>query len=71
MGLNCALENEARNHPGHLEGVENSGSSSKTIRVIGGHPLLAQAATDAIHKWRWVPAGQETTEVIEMKFNPE
>jgi TonB family protein len=54
-----------------IEVIVSPDGSSKTIRVIGGHPRLAQAATDAIHKWRWVPAGQETTEVIEIKFNPE
>jgi len=51
-----------------MEAVVPPDGSPKTIRVIGGHPVLVQAATDAIHKWKWVPVRQETTEVIEMKF---
>ena len=54
-----------------IEAIVSPDGSPKAIRVIGGHPLLAQAATDAIHKWKWTPAGQETTEIIEIKFNPE
>jgi TonB family protein len=54
-----------------IEAIVSPDGSPKAIRVIGGHPLLAQAATEAIHKWKWTPAGQETTEIIEIKFNPE
>jgi len=41
----------------------------KTTKVIGGHPLLAGAAEDAVKKWKYEP-GPETTLVIEFKFNP-
>lgn len=43
----------------------------KNARPLGGHPLLVQAATDAVYKWKWVPAPQETTELIEIKFTPQ
>jgi TonB family protein len=44
--------------------------TAKSIAVRGGHPVLAQSAEDAIHKWRWEPAAHETHELIEVKFDP-
>ena len=37
-------------------------------KVIGGHPLLVDAAQDAIRKWKYEPAGGDTTTVVEFKF---
>lgn len=42
----------------------------KSTQVIGGSPLLAKAATDAIERWKWAPAPQETKEFIEFNFYP-
>ena len=42
----------------------------KSVEVKGGHPLLAQAAQDALHQWKWEPAPRETHETIELRFNP-
>lgn len=38
-------------------------------RVVGGSPLLVNAALDALKKWRFEPAPKETTEVVEFTFN--
>jgi hypothetical protein len=38
--------------------------------VIGGNPLLAKAAVDAIEQWKWVPAAQKTKELVELNFHP-
>jgi membrane protein involved in colicin uptake len=43
---------------------------AKFTQVIGGNPLLAKAAVDAIEKWKWVPAAQETKEPVELNFHP-
>ena len=43
---------------------------AKFTQVIGGNPLLAKAAVDAIDKWKWVPAAQETKELVELNFHP-
>jgi len=58
----------------HLEGkvkvqviISADGYVTNT-KVIGGHPVLAQAAVDAVKKWRFEPAPKETTEIIEMNF---
>ena len=42
----------------------------KDTKVIGGHPILAAAAEDAVKKWKFDPASAETTETVEFKFDP-
>lgn len=37
-------------------------------RVIGGHPLLVNPSVQAVAKWRFVPAAEETTQVVEFDF---
>ena len=39
-------------------------------RVVGGHPVLANAALDAAKRWRFEPASVESTGVIDFKFDP-
>ena len=43
----------------------------KQSEVLGGNPLLAKAAQDAVKKWKWAPAAQETKEVVELNFHPK
>ena len=43
---------------------------TKFTQVIGGNPLLAKAAVDAIEKWKWAPAAQESKELVELNFHP-
>ena len=42
----------------------------KSAKVLGGHPLLATAACDAIKKWRFEAGSEETTGLVEFKFTP-
>jgi TonB family protein len=42
----------------------------KEARVVGGHPVLANAALDAAKRWRFDPAAVESTGVIDFKFEP-
>jgi TonB family protein len=42
----------------------------QSIEVKGGHPVLAQAAQDALKQWKWEPASHETHEIVEMRFKP-
>ena len=42
----------------------------KDARVVGGHPVLANAALDAAKKWRFEPAAGESSGVIDFKFEP-
>ena len=45
--------------------------SVKNAEVRGGHPVLAQAAVNAVRRWRWEPAPRESHEVVEITFYPE
>jgi TonB family protein len=40
----------------------------RSSRAIGGHPVLVQACLDAVKDWKFVPAPEETTQVIEFDF---
>lgn len=42
----------------------------KEVKVIGGHPVLASAALEAVQKWRFETAPQETSETLEFRFDP-
>jgi TonB family protein len=50
--------------------VAPNGKSTST-RVMGGHPVFAKAAVDAVEKWKWTPGPEETREVLEIHFRPE
>src|ERR1700677_3876840 len=39
-----------------------------STRVVGGSPLLVNAALEALKKWRFEPAPKDTTEMIEFAF---
>jgi TonB family protein len=41
----------------------------KNVKVIGGHPLLVDAAVDAVKKWKYETAPEETTQLVEFKFS--
>ena len=41
----------------------------KDSKVIGGHPLLADAAVAALRDWKYVRANSETKEQVEFKFH--
>jgi len=43
----------------------------KSMSALGGNPLLLRSAQEAVIKWKWAPASQETTEVIELHFRPD
>lgn len=42
----------------------------KDTKVIGGHPILVNAAVDAVKKWRFESAPEETIKMVEFKFDP-
>ena|ERR1700678_4026947 len=42
----------------------------KSTRVIGGNPVLVQAAADAVSKWKFEVAQSETVEIIQLSFQP-
>ena len=52
-----------------IEVVISPDGHVKTTRVVGGHPLLVQACQDAVKEWKFVPASEETTQVVEFDFH--
>lgn len=42
----------------------------KTAKLVGGHPVLANAAMDTVKKWRYEAAKDESTTVVEFRFDP-
>lgn len=40
-----------------------------STKVVGGSPLLVNAALDALKKWHYEPGPKETTELVEFEFN--
>lgn len=41
----------------------------RSSRVIGGHPLLVQSCQDAVKEWKYLPAPEETTQIVEFEFH--
>ena len=42
----------------------------KDAKLVGGHPVLANAVLDAVKKWRFESGPQETTETLQFRFDP-
>jgi TonB family protein len=40
----------------------------KASNVVGGHPILADAAQKALKKWKYAPGNSETKALLEFKF---
>lgn len=53
-----------------IEVVVSPNGTVKEARVVGGHPVLANAALDAAKKWRFEAAAGESTGIIDFKFEP-
>lgn len=53
-----------------VEVMVRSDGGVKSTRVIGGNPVLIQAAVDAIGKWKFEVSPSETTEIVQLTFQP-
>ncbi len=40
----------------------------KSSRAVGGHPVLVQSCLEAIKEWKFEPAPEETTQMVEFDF---
>src|SRR4051812_44464479 len=49
--------------------VDKAGTIKNT-KLVGGHPILATAAMDAVKKWRYESGSEDTTGVVEFHFDP-
>ena len=51
-----------------IEVVIGTDGEIKNAKVVGGHPVLADAALKALKKWKYAPGSSETKEMLEFKF---
>lgn len=51
-----------------VEAVVRPNGSVKSTRVLGGNPVLVDAALDAVGKWKFESGQNETTEVVQLTF---
>jgi len=51
-----------------VDALVGTDGSVRAITIKGGHPVLAQAATNAVRSWKWEPASHESHELVEIKF---
>ena len=42
--------------------------SVKSAKALGGHPLLIEPAVEAVKKWKYEPAQDETTTTVQFTF---
>ena len=45
--------------------------SLKSSKAVGGHPVLVNAAMDAMKQWKFEPAPTESSGIVEFKFQPQ
>jgi len=48
-----------------------SNGAVKNAKLMGGHPLLANAVLDAVRQWHYEAAKDETVENLEFRFSPD
>lgn len=51
-----------------IEAIVKANGTVKSTRILGGNPVLVEAAQDAVGKWKFEPAQSETTEVVQLAF---
>jgi TonB family protein len=51
-----------------VEAVVRPNGTVKSTRVLGGNPVLVDAAVEAVNKWKFETAQTETTEVLQLTF---
>jgi TonB family protein len=52
-----------------VEAIVRANGIVKSTRVLGGNPVLVDAALDAVGKWKFETTHNETTEVVQLTFD--
>jgi len=55
----------------HVQALVRRDGTVKEVKVIGGHPLLAEAVRQAVMKWKYEPATKETVVSVKVSFSPQ
>lgn len=51
--------------------VVSPNGSVKSSKPVGGHPILVNAALDAIKQWKFESAPTDSSGIVEFKFQPQ
>ena len=51
-----------------MQAVVRADGTVKQVRVVGGHPVLAEAAAAAVMKWHFEASAKETIESVKVSF---
>lgn len=54
-----------------VEATVRPNGSVKSTRVLGGNPVLVDAAVEAVVKWRFEAGQYETAEIVQVVFDSE
>jgi TonB family protein len=50
--------------------VVSANGSVKSSKAVGGHPVLVNAAIDAMRQWKFEAAQTESSGIVEFRFQP-
>ncbi len=53
-----------------LDIIVNAKGAVDFVQVAGGNPILAEAATRAVKKWRYAAAASATNIRVNLRFDP-
>lgn len=53
-----------------LQVIVKADGTVREIHVLGGHPLLAAAAVEALKQWKYQSTTKETIESVRISFGP-
>jgi outer membrane biosynthesis protein TonB len=53
------------------EAVVNPDGTVRQVRIVGGHPLLAEAVVFAVKQWKYQSSIKETVESVKFSFEPQ
>jgi TonB family protein len=51
-----------------VEVLISPNGSVQTVTVLGGHPVLASAVSDAVKQWKYSSSSEDTKKILEFKF---
>ena len=63
LARNMGLEGAVK-----LEVTVAPNGNVKSIQAVGGGPVFVRAAEDAVYRFRWIPAKEESKERVEIRF---
>jgi TonB family protein len=53
-----------------VQAIVKPDGTVKEVKILGGHPLLADALARAVRQWKYQPGAKETVEVVKFSFAP-